>query len=235
MGNRWWGPEGPKDCSSCVCSANRTSLALMRALMYQQLLYNSAAFSFEAGWLCAGNKLSPIGIHPKGGQNLCGPAAEGQQYPGRLGQPYHPVCGVGGPLCRLPAASPPLPRCGLLLWGNIPWERADLWTHGVFNVLYPGYETASYFHNESGFLTATPFGDSTDVLLSDAPLWLLQRYPVIVVGSALRVMRREVSLSWRPSSPGEACWRPMPSGLCTCLSSGPRVSRNAKPSEQGHL
>jgi len=52
-------------------------------------------------------------------------------------------------------------------------------------MLYPGYQDSSYFHDESGFLTATPYGDAADCLLTDAPVWLLARYPVLVVAGGL--------------------------------------------------
>ncbi len=52
-------------------------------------------------------------------------------------------------------------------------------------MLYPGYQDSSYFHDESGFLTPTPYGDAADCLLSDAPGWLLARYPLLVVAGEL--------------------------------------------------
>ena len=61
---RWWGPEGPKECTAnaagteCVCTDMGTSLSLLRRLMYQQLMYNSAIFSFEAGYTCAAHNAS---------------------------------------------------------------------------------------------------------------------------------------------------------------------------------
>ena len=79
------------------------------------------------------------------------------------------------------------------MWGNLPFDKGDFWTHALLDLLYPGYEKASYFHDESGFLAPTPYGDSVDVVLSDAPLWLLRQYPVIVVGSKLRAMRAETA------------------------------------------
>jgi len=59
------------------------------------------------------------------------------------------------------------------------------------DMLYPNYTSAGFFKDEEGFLAPTPYGDVADVLLSDAPLWLLQRYPVMVVGGALSVLPRE--------------------------------------------
>ena len=46
--------------------------------------------------------------------------------------------------------------------------------------------------DEKGFQTATPYGDGTDILLCDAPAFILARYPVLVVASRLRSTKREV-------------------------------------------
>ena len=46
--------------------------------------------------------------------------------------------------------------------------------------------------DETGFQTATPYGDGTDILLSDAPVFILARYPVLVVASRLRSTKREL-------------------------------------------
>ena len=46
--------------------------------------------------------------------------------------------------------------------------------------------------DEKGFQTATPYGDGTDILLSDAPAFVLARYPVLVVASRLRSTKREL-------------------------------------------
>ena len=54
------------------------------------------------------------------------------------------------------------------------------------------YADASYFHNESGFVVPTPYADATDILLSDAPSWLLHQYSTVVIGSQLRSMCAEV-------------------------------------------
>ena len=50
-------------------------------------------------------------------------------------------------------------------------KREIILTDGVLDMLYPGYQDSSYFRDERGFLTATPYGDSADCLLSDAPPW----------------------------------------------------------------
>ena len=52
-------------------------------------------------------------------------------------------------------------------------------------MIYPGYQDSSYFHDESGFIAPTPYGDMADCLLSDAPAWLLARYPLLVIAGEL--------------------------------------------------
>ena len=58
------------------------------------------------------------------------------------------------------------------VWGNRPYEAGDYLTDAVLDLLYPGYQNSSYFHDETGFLAPTPYGDIADCLLSDAPLWV---------------------------------------------------------------
>ena len=59
------------------------------------------------------------------------------------------------------------------VWGGMPYTAGDYLTHGVLGLLYPGYEDASYYRDERGFLAPTPFGDMADCLLSDAPARVL--------------------------------------------------------------
>jgi len=44
-----------------------------------------------------------------------------------------------------------------------------------------GYGDSSYFQDERGFVAPSPFGDGTDVLLTDASADLLSRYSVVIV------------------------------------------------------
>ena len=76
-------------------------------------------------------------------------------------------------------------------WGVIPNENSDFFTAGVLNMTYPGWADAEYFQDERGYLTPTPYGDIVDVLLSDAPQWLLNRYHMLVVTTPIRTMRAE--------------------------------------------
>jgi len=67
------------------------------------------------------------------------------------------------------------------VWGNLPYGSGDYLTDGVLDMLYPRYQNSSYFHDESGFITPTPYGDIADCILNDAEEWLLHRYPAIVI------------------------------------------------------
>ena len=58
-------------------------------------------------------------------------------------------------------------------------------TDGMLDVLYPGYQDASYYKDERGFITPNPYGDIADCLMSDAPLWVLKQYPVLVIADEL--------------------------------------------------
>lgn len=82
-------------------------------------------------------------------------------------------------------------------WGNMPFGPGDYLTHSIFNVLYPGYEDSSYYHDERGFLTSTPYGDIADVLLSDAPAWILSQYQTLIVATELQSHLAEVAHNLR--------------------------------------
>jgi hypothetical protein len=71
------------------------------------------------------------------------------------------------------------------VWGNLPYEPGDHLTDGALDALYPGYQDSSYFHDESGFVSPTPYGDTADCILTDAEQWLLDRYAVILVAGAI--------------------------------------------------
>ena len=73
------------------------------------------------------------------------------------------------------------------VWGTTAYDRADHFTHGLFDLFYPGYADSSWFHDEAGFSAPTPHGDVVDVLQTDAPRWLLRRYALLLLaGGATR-------------------------------------------------
>jgi hypothetical protein len=155
-----------------------TSLSLMKRLLYTHILSNCVAVGFESGWL-ADEKLTPIGQVQQAAQRWV--KAHGQ--PGVMHTPVALLLDFysGWTVPRHMEWS-----AVYRSWGNLPYEPGDYLTDAVFDLLYPGYQNASYFHDESGFLAPTPYGDLADCLLSDAPGWVLERYPVVIVAGALR-------------------------------------------------
>ncbi|MGC8638575.1 MAG: hypothetical protein ACP5XB_01710 [Isosphaeraceae bacterium] len=154
-----------------------TSLSLLKRLLYSHILYNCVAVGFENGWL-NGETLSPIGRIQQSALRWVRRNGE----PGVLQTPvallldFHagwtfPRHLYSGHVYRV--------------WGNLPYEQGDYLTDGILDLLYPGYRDSSYWHDESGFIAPTPYGDIADCLLSDAPGWLLERYPVVVVAGEL--------------------------------------------------
>jgi hypothetical protein len=154
-----------------------TSLSLLKRLIYSHILYNCVAVGFEAGWI-EGDKLTPIGRIQQSAQRW----VKDNGQPGVMHTPVallvdfysgwsFPRHLYSGDVYRV--------------WGNRPYEAGDYLTDAVLDLLYPGYQNSSYFHDESGFLAPTPYGDIADCLLSDAPLWALDRYAVVVVAGEL--------------------------------------------------
>ena len=155
-----------------------TSLSLMKRLMYTQILYDSVAVGFESGYYGGDGQLSPIGLIQ---QN----AVRWSEAHGDPGVMHTPVAVM---LDFYSGWS--FPRhlySGEIykVWGALPYDAGDYLADGVLNLLYPGYQDASYFHDERGFMAPTPFGDIADCLLSDAPGWLLRQYPALVVAGRL--------------------------------------------------
>ena len=71
-------------------------------------------------------------------------------------------------------------------WGSVPWNLGDFFADGVLNEVYPGYEASGFWRDERGFNCDTPFGDSGDCVLSDAPAWMLAQYPVVILANKMR-------------------------------------------------
>ena len=174
--NRWgyknYDAEGP-DHSAIKGS----SLNLLKRLMYTHILYNSVFVGFESGWFAKGD-LSPIGHIQQSAQKWV--RENGQ--PGVMQTPVALLFDFN--------AGWTFPRHlysqnTYRVWGNLPYGPGDYLADHVLDMVYPGYQDSSYFHNEAGFMSPTPYGDSADCLLSDAPEWVLARYPLVVVTSEL--------------------------------------------------
>lgn len=159
-----------------------TSLSLLKRLIYSHILYNCLYVGFEGGWFerenvdIEGSKLSPIGIMQKYAREW----VEKNGQPGTmLTQTALIIDFFSG--WTFPNYNYQIYRT----WGNRPYTQGDYFTNNILDMFYPGYQNASYFHDETGFNQETPWGDSIDCLMNDAESWLLERYPILVVSEIL--------------------------------------------------
>ena len=153
-----------------------TSLSLMKRLLYSHIMYNCMVVGFEGNWIY-NNKLTPIGEVQYNAKKFVEKHKDFgvMQTPVALLQDFHS------------GWTPPNYNGNLLkVWNRLNYEQGDYLTHNLFDLTYPGYANSSFFHDESGFMTPTPYGDGVDALLSDAPSWLLSHYDLILVGSDLQ-------------------------------------------------
>lgn len=177
--NRWgWKTYDPTK-EADAGPTKGTSLSLLKRLMYTQLFYNCTAVGFESSMTIGKDKLSPLGIIQQ-------QAAKWNERYGNLGAMYTPVA-----LLHDFYAGWTFPRHFYSddvyrVWGNLPYADSDYLTDGLLNLIYPGYQDASYYRDERGFIAPTPYGDVADCLLSDAPIWLLRQYPVVIVADELQ-------------------------------------------------
>ena len=190
--NRWgWKLYGPEvhDGGMTGGPTRGTSLSLLKRLLYSQILYNSMMVGFETSYFtcasvdlatgaCEGEKLAPIGQL----QQAVGKWIREAGPPGAMLTPVAVMLDffAGWTFPRHLYTSDVY-----RVWGNLPYGPGDYLTDAVLDMLYPGYQDSSYFHDESGFLAPTPYGDAADCLLSDAPGWLLDRYPMMIVAGEL--------------------------------------------------
>ncbi|XP_065912726.1 uncharacterized protein [Dysidea avara] len=160
-----------------------TSLNLMKRLMYSHIMYNSAYMGFENEWFIGGSdNFSPIG-------QMQHAAKQWLQDFGSVGT--H-LANVGLLLDFYSGWNPPRHFYGGTLyrvWSNLPYSDGDYFTDNIFQMFYPRYQDCSYFHDESGFSSATPYGDMLDVILTDAALWDMQRYDTLIFASTLQYTR----------------------------------------------
>ena len=165
-----------RDASGPLCG---TSLNLMKRLMYAQMLYSSGYVSIEREWFYSEQpqQLSPIGL-------LQHNAYLWSQQFSSLGVHVAPLALYLDFFTGW--AAPRLKRnYEFHVWNNLPYSSGDHLTDGLLRLVYPSYQDASYFHDETGVSSPTPYGDGLDVLLSDAASWVLQQYDTMLVSSEL--------------------------------------------------
>jgi len=209
--NRWgvkgYRPENvkndvPDDGAPCPKIGNLeydfragTSLSLLRRLIYNQYMYNCDILGFENGWVVEekaepgdredrntciiGNikyLLTPIGEIQRG----CAEFIEKHGTPGCM---YTPIALIADSFAGWTPPRHLYTNDIYKSWGNLPYTQGDYQLHCLFSILYPGYENGSFYRDERGFLTPTPYGESADVLLSDVRSAVLNRYDTAVLVS----------------------------------------------------
>ena len=193
--NAWgWKDYGPQQSDGWHVSGpdQGASLNLHKRLIYTHYLYNCAIMGFEMNWLMLDEmaapdrngvprfKLTPMGIVHRGVSDFV------DQH-GPPGVMHAPVALL---LDFYAGWAPPRHMYSgnvYQVWGGMPYQPGDYLTHGLFSLLYPGYEDSGFYHNEQGFLSDTPFGDMTDALLSDAPAWVINQYGLVIAAGHLEL------------------------------------------------
>jgi len=178
--NRWGfkGYQTPAKVDGWDCGPTKgTSLCLLKRLLYTHILYNGMLVGFDDKWI-EKDQLTPVGAVQQA-------AVRWSKLHGQPGVMHTPVALMVDFFSGWSFPRHLYTDRTYRVWGNLPYGAGDHLTNAVLDMLYPGYQDSSYFHDESGFNTPTPFGDIADCLLSDAEGWLLQRYPVLVVAGEL--------------------------------------------------
>ena len=169
-----YGRSGPEEGAS---------LSLMKRLMYEHIFYNASVCGFEGAFFLPGDHdLSPVGRI----QRMAIDWSEQHGDPGVMHTPIAIVVDAFGGWCvprQLYQHQP------YRVWGSLPYDEGDYFTDDVLNMLYPGYRDSSFFKDERGFNAPTPYGDIADCLTSDAPLWVLKQYAVVILAGRLRPSR----------------------------------------------
>lgn len=184
-----WGSKKYNDQEFFKNANNGGSLSLMKRSYYTQYMYNSTILSMEQGWCIgpwAANKgeLSPIGIM----HNDC------VDFVNKYGQPGVMVTQIA--LLNdfysgwMPASHI---SSSFRVWNGMPYEAGDYLTDALINMFYPNYDRSGFFHDETGAMCATPFGENVDALLSDARVEVMNQYPVMVAAGDLFSGGKELS------------------------------------------
>lgn len=154
------------------------SLALLRRLLFSHYLYNSVILGYEGAmymndwWSRTGtDTLSPLGLIQQDAVKF----VDAHPQPGVMHTPVALLLDyyAGWTPARTLTST-------YQVWGYLPYDAGDFFTHSVLEMLYPHYEDCSYYHDERGTFCDTPYGDIADVLHSDARAEILQQYGVVV-------------------------------------------------------
>lgn len=174
-----WGYKNYASIGDDHSPTKGTSLNLMKRLMISHILYNCMLVGFESGWF-NGDELTPIG-------HLQKETKQWVEENGQLGVMQTPVALMLDFFSGWSFPRHLYTSDVYRVWGNLPYNAGDYLADNLLDMLYPKYQDSSYFHDETGFMTPTPYGDIADCILSDAEQWLLDRYSVIILAGEISV------------------------------------------------
>ena len=160
--NRWGWKNYSGITSDNGGDTKGASLSLLKRLMYNHIMYNCVAIGFEASYLNNKEELSPIGKIQQSANKWV------KKY-GNPGNLYTPIAIMGDFFSGWSFPRHLYSGNIYRVWGNLPYQEGDYLKDGILNMFYPGYQEASYFHDETGFISPTPYGDTADFILSDCP------------------------------------------------------------------
>ena len=157
------------------------SLSLFKRSYYTQYMYNATILSMESGW-CEGHfatnkgELTPIGkMHTD-----CANFVE------KYGQPGCMVTQIALLNDFYSGWMPADHIAGRFqVWNGMDYEAGDFLTDAMISLFFPNYERSGFFHDETGAMCATPYGENADVLHSDARVEVMKQYPVMVAAGNL--------------------------------------------------
>ncbi len=167
------------------------SYALCRQVLYLSWLNGARFFMFESPNLIQGKTGKGDW---KTGKNMLFPAPLGTftARAAKLIEDFGPVGPVQTPVALLSEFSntwrPPVidygKRIGFTILGNSPYAPGDYQMHGIRDLFYPHYvQTERIYADTMGedyAISATPYGESVDFLLSDVRQEAFSRYGLVI-------------------------------------------------------
>lgn len=171
-------------------SSNKgNSVSWMKRMLFSQYQFNSTILGFEGSLFYRNRqdqeiKLSPIGMLQRDMQEFI------IKYP-KPGPQHTPVALFMDFFSGWMTPSEPFSD-KYKVWNFLPYKKGDFFVHNVLNMFYNGYDQNGLHKNEYGGLCNTPYGDELDILLSDARISILSRYPMVLVAGEIKTDMEEV-------------------------------------------
>ncbi len=152
------------------------SASLIKREFYLSYIYGSSFTMIEGGYFTDEFQKGKPELSPLGKINL--EALECFRKHPERGVTYGPV---GLVLDFYHGWMAPLSKGQFVTWGHFPYETGDFQIYNMFRLLFPNYEDHPMAIDQRGALTATPYGDNFEILLNNAPDYVLKMYNTLVL------------------------------------------------------